>query len=66
MCAAQACWDSGLIGFLGVRVTQVRYLQGQVDRLKEKAAQAERSAAASLAQKVRLNRNQRDCNRGWG
>ena len=39
---------------VGMLAAQVRYLQGQIDRLKEKAAQAERSAAASLAQKVCL------------
>ena len=31
---------------------QVRFLQGQVERLKDKLQQAERSAAATLAQKV--------------
>jgi len=35
---------------------QVRFLQGQAERLKEKLAAAERSGAASLAQKVRPRR----------
>ena len=33
---------------------QVRYLQGQNDRLKEKLSLAERSTAAASAQKVRF------------
>lgn len=37
-----------------MRRGQVRFLQGQADRLKEKLQAAERSAAASLAQKARL------------
>jgi hypothetical protein len=36
-------------------LVQVRYLQGENDRLKEKLAHAERSAAAAASQKVRLS-----------
>ncbi|BDA42075.1 probable microtubule-associated protein [Coccomyxa sp. Obi] len=47
--------DEGVVP-IKMHLEEVRYLQGQNDRLKEKLSQAERSAAAASAQKERLHK----------
>ncbi|KAK9846430.1 hypothetical protein WJX81_003622 [Elliptochloris bilobata] len=47
--------DEGVVP-VAMHMEEVRFLQGQIERLKDKLQQAERSAAASLAQKERLHK----------